>query len=59
MKVTEVNKFLVRLYGGKMLEQDDLIKAGSSETTGALVFFANSIAGLGPKLYGVFPDRVE
>lgn len=47
-------KFLVRLYGGKLIEKNDVIKAGKCETSEGIVFFANGVHGLGPKLLGVF-----
>lgn len=53
-------KFLVRLYGGKMVDKDDIVKAGKCETGEGIVFFANGLHGLGPKLLGVFDGgRVE
>lgn len=53
-------KFLVRLYGGKLVEKDDIFKAGKCETTEGIIFYANDIQGLGPKLLGVFDGgRVE
>ncbi|XP_037037664.1 choline kinase alpha-like [Bradysia coprophila] len=55
-----IQKFLVRLYGGKLIENDDIVKAGKCETSEGIVFFANGIQGLGPKLFGVFDGgRVE
>ncbi len=55
-----IGKFLVRLYGGKVLEKDDVCKDGKCEATEGIVFFANGIEGLGPKLLGVFDGgRVE
>lgn len=53
-------KFLIRLYGGKLIEKDDVVKAGKCETSEGIVFFANGTMGLGPKLLGVFDGgRVE
>ncbi|KAJ6646205.1 Choline kinase alpha [Pseudolycoriella hygida] len=53
-------KFLVRLYGGKLIDKDDVCKAGKCETSEGIVFFANAMKGLGPKLLGVFDGgRVE
>lgn len=53
-------KFLIRLYGGKLIEKDDIIKAGKCEASEGLVFYANDTHGLGPKLFGVFDGgRVE
>lgn len=50
----------MRLYGGKLVEKDDVCKAGKCETSEGIVFFANGIQGLGPKLLGVFDGgRVE
>ncbi|XP_037049449.1 choline kinase alpha-like [Bradysia coprophila] len=58
--VNPYTKFLVRLYGGKMVEKDDIVKAGKCETGEGIVFFANGLHGLGPKLLGVFDGgRVE
>lgn len=43
-----------------MLEKNDVSKAGKCEATEGIVFFANGIEGLGPKLLGVFDGgRVE
>ncbi|KAJ6646204.1 Choline kinase alpha [Pseudolycoriella hygida] len=53
-------KFLVRLYGGKLVDKNDIVKAGKCETSEGLVFYANGLNGLGPKLLGVFEGgRVE
>lgn len=53
-------KFLIRYYGGKLVEKDDICKAGKCEASEGIVFFANGIKGLGPKLFGVFDGgRVE
>lgn len=42
------------------MEKDDICKAGKCETSEGIVFFANGIYGLGPKLLGVFDGgRVE
>lgn len=43
-----------------MIEKDDVVKAGKCETGEGIVFFANGLHGLGPKLLGVFDGgRVE
>lgn len=43
-----------------MIDKDDIIKAGKCETSEGIVFFANGLHGLGPKLLGVFAGgRVE
>lgn len=54
------NKFLIRLYGGKLIEKDDIIKAGKCEASEGIVFFVNGLCGLGPKLFVCFGGgRVE
>ncbi len=51
---------MIRLYGGKLIEKDDIIKAGKCEASEGIVFFANGLHGLGPKLLGCFDGgRVE
>lgn len=53
-------KFLVRLYGGKLVEKNDILKAGNCESSEGILSFANANQGLGPKLFGVFDGgRVE
>lgn len=53
-------KFLVRLYGGKLVTKNDPIKPEGGEGKETLVFYAIGLAGLGPKLYGAFDGgRVE
>lgn len=53
-------KFLIRLYGGKLVEKDDVCKAGNCEASEGIVFYANGIKALGPNLFGVFDGgRVE
>lgn len=43
-----------------MIDKDDIVKAGKCEASEGIVFFANGIKGLGPKLFGVFEGgRVE
>ncbi|XP_037037665.1 choline kinase alpha-like [Bradysia coprophila] len=55
-----IKKFLVRLYGGKLVDKDDIAKSGKCEASEGIVFYANGIQGLGPKLFGVFDGgRVE
>ncbi|XP_037051721.1 choline/ethanolamine kinase-like isoform X2 [Bradysia coprophila] len=55
-----IRKFLVRLYGGKMLTEDDPLKPEGSQVKETVVFYAIGLAGLGPKLYGSFDGgRVE
>lgn len=55
-----IKKFLIRLYGGKLVERNDLARFGACEATEGIVFFANGMKGLGPKLFGVFDGgRVE
>ncbi|XP_037031603.1 choline kinase alpha-like [Bradysia coprophila] len=55
-----IKKFLIRLYGGKLIEKDDIIKAGKCEASEGIVFFVNGVKGLGPKLLGVFDGgRIE
>lgn len=55
-----IKKFLVRLYGGKLLAENDSIKPDGGEIKETLVFYAVGLAGLGPKLYGSFDGgRVE
>ena len=54
-----ISKFLVRLYGGRLVADDEPAKT-LSPTEEALIFQANDLAGLGPRLYGVFDGgRVE
>lgn len=53
-------KFLIRLLGGKLFDENDIVKAGKCEASEGIVFFANGLHGLGPKLFGVFDGgRVE
>ncbi|KAJ6648017.1 Choline/ethanolamine kinase [Pseudolycoriella hygida] len=53
-------KFLVRLYGGKLVDVSDPIRPDRSEIKETLVFYAVGLAGLGPRLYGSFDGgRVE
>ncbi len=55
-----IKKFLVRLYGGKLLTEDDPIRPEGGEIKETLVFYAVGLAALGPKLYGTFDGgRVE
>ena len=55
----DVFKFLVRLYGGRLMTDDEPAKT-LSPTEEALIYQAADLAGLGPKLYGVFDGgRVE
>lgn len=59
-KDNPTKKFLIRLYGGKVIAKDDICKAGKCEASEGIVFFANDVQGLGPKLLGVFDGgRVE
>lgn len=59
-KPNPIKKFLVRLYGGKMLTENDPIKTEGGEIKETLVFHAVGLAGLGPKLLGTFEGgRVE
>ncbi|XP_037027687.1 choline/ethanolamine kinase-like [Bradysia coprophila] len=56
----ETKTFLIRLYGGKLVNEDDPFKTDSCEVNETLVFYAISLAGLGPRLYGSFDGgRVE
>lgn len=48
-----INKFIIRLFGGKLIADDEPLKVLSQQEEN-LVFLANSLANLGPKLYGVF-----
>lgn len=55
-----IKKFLIRLYGGKLVTENDPIKPVGGEIKETLVFYAVGLAGLGPKLYGSFDGgRVE
>lgn len=55
-----IKKFLIRLYGGKLIATDDPLKPVGGEVKETLVFYALSLAKLGPKLYGSFDGgRVE
>lgn len=56
-----IKQFLVRLYGGKMFENDDiLVTSCGGEVKETLAFYAIGVAGLGPKMYGAFNGgRVE
>ncbi|KAG4074125.1 hypothetical protein HA402_014330 [Bradysia odoriphaga] len=59
-KSNPIRKFLVRLYGGKIVTGDDPIRPEGGEVKETLVFYAMDLAGLGPKLYGSFDGgRVE
>ncbi|KAG4080130.1 hypothetical protein HA402_008201 [Bradysia odoriphaga] len=56
----QTKKFLIRLYGGKLVNEDDPFKQDRCEVNETLVFYAISLAGLGPRLYGSFDGgRVE
>lgn len=51
---------MIRLYGGKLVSEDNPIKPYGGEIKETLVFYAVGVAGLGPKLYGSFDGgRVE
>ncbi|KAG4067963.1 hypothetical protein HA402_010649 [Bradysia odoriphaga] len=55
-----IGKFLIRFYGGKLVSENDPIKADCCEVEETLVFYAMGLSGLGPKLYGAFDGgRVE
>lgn len=57
-KVTD-EKVLLRLYGGKLLEQDNFLRGGCVETE-VLIFHVMAERGIGPQLLGVFPGgRLE
>lgn len=59
-KTNPTKKFLIRLYGGKLLEENNPIKTEGGEIKETLVFYAVGLAGLGPKMYGSFDGgRVE
>lgn len=59
-KLNPTKKFLIRLYGGKMVAENDPIKPEGGEIKETLVFYAVGLAGLGPKLHGSFKGgRVE
>lgn len=48
-----IAKFIIRLFGGKLVADEEPLKVLSRQEE-SLVFLANSVANLGPKLYGVF-----
>ncbi|KAI1299621.1 Choline kinase alpha [Halotydeus destructor] len=55
----EPTKVILRLYGGKALNRESSFKDGGNLEE-VLVFYTMSSLGLGPKLFGVFPEgRVE
>jgi len=59
-KPNPIKKFLIRLYGGKLLIENDPIKPEGGEIKETLVFYAVGLAVLGPKLYGEFDGgRIE
>lgn len=52
-------KVLLRLYGGKLLEQNNILRGGGYETE-VLLFHVMDKKNIGPHLYGVFPGgRLE
>ena len=52
-------KVLLRLYGGKLLEQNNILRGGGAETE-VLVFHVMDQKKIGPQLLGVFPGgRLE
>ena len=56
---SKTNEFVARFYGRKLLDDSEKSERLSS-TEEALICQANNLAGLGPKLYGVFEGgRVE
>ncbi|KAJ6645404.1 Choline/ethanolamine kinase [Pseudolycoriella hygida] len=55
-----IKKFLIRLYGGKLIPENDPVKPAGGEIKETLVFYAMDLNKLGPKLYGSFDGgRVE
>ena len=56
---SHTDKFLVRLFGGKLVDDDEVMKVLSMAEE-ALVFQASHLAGIGTKLFGVIDNgRVE
>lgn len=53
-------KFLISLYGGKFVNENDPFKPDNGEIKETLVFYAIGLTGLGPRLYGSFDcGRIE
>ena len=58
-KISNNNKVLIRLFGGKLVTREHPYRI-LDETTEALLFFRMGQHGLGPRLLGVFPGgRIE